>query len=411
MKNVAMIAFDCDPYKESESLVSFELAFNMSKQDYHITMITRPQFKEHIEKYLSNIEHPNLIFIYIDSIKYHSKYNNAKGFLKDYYISKYIDDFFKNVNYELHKINSLQPLDIIHKVTPNSYRKIIDLSDFSKALRIYGPCGGAQETPQSLLKSLTFKAKLIEFIHRLLNRHVLKSLNFKKAINSYDIVLCTNLETKATISPLLFRDKQCSIITDVGIEKVIGTKEIQLPRKVFTMLWIGRMIPRKGLSLLFDALALVNRPYRFVLVGDGPERKELEKKAKKKGLSSKIEFYGYVDHNKVKDFYEQADLFVFPSLRESSGNVLIESISYGVPVLAFYQGGAPYILGKSGLYIYTNGKTYLKITNEIANKITFLVSNPSAVDKLRLVCLEEAKKLQWINKCQEISSLYQEKKV
>jgi glycosyltransferase involved in cell wall biosynthesis len=292
----------------------------------NIVFRENPQKEGHLDGLINTIVPP--------SQKYSLRYSKAKGFLKSFTLSKYIDDFFVNVKKELHKIESIHSIDIIHKVTPNSYRKAIDLSEFNNATRVYGPCGGAQETPHFLFKSLSFSARFSEYAHRYINHKTLKSNCFRVAINSYDHVLCTNIETKEAIDPLLISHQDCTVLTDVGIDTLACFEECKPAPKVFTLLWIGRMIPRKGLSIFFDALKLVYCNYHVILVGDGPERKKLVRKVKKAGLSSKVTFIGRVDHCEVMNFYRLANLFVFPSLRESGGNVVLESISQGVPVMA-----------------------------------------------------------------------------
>jgi len=108
------------------------------------------------------------------------------------------------------------------------------------------------------------------------------------------------------------------------------------------LLAIGRLSKEKAHSDLVEALALLKADpglplMRLVLVGDGPERQNLEALAAARNVS--ITFAGQVSD--VRPFYQQADLFVLPSLSEGSPNVLIESMAAGNPIVATAVGGVP----------------------------------------------------------------------
>jgi glycosyltransferase involved in cell wall biosynthesis len=109
-----------------------------------------------------------------------------------------------------------------------------------------------------------------------------------------------------------------------------------------TILAIGRFSREKAHADLIQALALLQSdsqlpPLRLLLVGDGHERQNLETLAASKAVSTT--FAGHVTD--VRPFYQQADIFVLPSLSEGSPNVLIEAMAAGLPIVATAVGGVP----------------------------------------------------------------------
>lgn len=92
-----------------------------------------------------------------------------------------------------------------------------------------------------------------------------------------------------------------------------------------TILYVGRVSKEKGLE---DLCKLQDR-FNIQIVGDGPHRKELEKKYKK------VNFVGYKVGSELADYYYQADVFAFPSKTDTFGIVIIESMSCGTPVAAY----------------------------------------------------------------------------
>lgn len=115
----------------------------------------------------------------------------------------------------------------------------------------------------------------------------------------------------------------------------------------FTVLFVGRLVERKGVAHLVDALALLHSqpPARLVVIGEGPERSRLEARAHEHGIGDRIEFRGKVPDDALQRAYGEADVFVLPSVFDARGDteglgvVLLEAMDYGVPVIASRVGG------------------------------------------------------------------------
>ncbi|MBI4714559.1 MAG: glycosyltransferase family 1 protein [Nitrospirae bacterium] len=108
------------------------------------------------------------------------------------------------------------------------------------------------------------------------------------------------------------------------------------------LLFSGRLAPEKNLPFLLKAFRETERwrpPVRLILVGDGPERERLHRTA-----PAGTVFAGYRNDEDLADLYASADLFVFPSLTETFGNVVLEALASGLPVVAFRSGGVADLL-------------------------------------------------------------------
>ncbi|MGZ5434848.1 MAG: glycosyltransferase [Pyrinomonadaceae bacterium] len=129
--------------------------------------------------------------------------------------------------------------------------------------------------------------------------------------------------------------EKCALRTQFGIvedERVI--------------LAIGRLSREKGHADLFNSIASVrdSKPefkLKLMLVGDGPERPDLQALAKTLALDNVAVFAGHVSD--VTPFYAIADVFALPSHSEGSPNVLLEAMAAGLPVVATSVGGVPEI--------------------------------------------------------------------
>jgi glycosyltransferase involved in cell wall biosynthesis len=104
----------------------------------------------------------------------------------------------------------------------------------------------------------------------------------------------------------------------------------------------GRLAKEKKWDTLIKAAAEVIReiPHvRLVILGDGDERRDLEKLAKELGVAEKIELPGLVPFDDVPDYLAAADLFCFASVTETQGLVTMEAMAVGLPVVAINAGG------------------------------------------------------------------------
>jgi glycosyltransferase involved in cell wall biosynthesis len=108
------------------------------------------------------------------------------------------------------------------------------------------------------------------------------------------------------------------------------------------VLFVGRLIPRKGLSFLIEAAKQVVKEYTqtmFVIVGDGPLRNTLRASLEKMNLLSNFVFLGDVQESVLSLLYNCADVFVLPSIQEGQGIALLEAQATAKPVVAFDVGG------------------------------------------------------------------------
>ncbi|MBI3595922.1 MAG: glycosyltransferase [Nitrospirae bacterium] len=120
------------------------------------------------------------------------------------------------------------------------------------------------------------------------------------------------------------------------------------------LLCVSRLIDRKGLDYLFQAVAEINDPrIRLDIVGTGGSEQRLKAKIRELGLETQVRFCGYKTALEVAEHYHQADIFILPSLSESQGMVLLEAMSCGLPIIASHVGGIPEVVadGENGILI------------------------------------------------------------
>lgn len=123
-----------------------------------------------------------------------------------------------------------------------------------------------------------------------------------------------------------------------------------------TVLSAGRLVKKKGIDILlraFAAIAPENARLRLIIAGDGPEMSALQSLALSLGISDAVDFEGSVGRQALSDLMARAAVFCLPSRKEPFGIVLLEALSFGLPVVATAVGGVPEVLegGKLGYLV------------------------------------------------------------
>lgn len=171
-----------------------------------------------------------------------------------------------------------------------------------------------------------------------------------------------------------------------------------------TCLYVGALTPVKGVEYLIHAIPQVLKQLpdaRFLLIGDGSQRKLVEELILKYDVGKKVELLGYIPHNKLLPYYQQADLFVMPSLNEPQGIVALEAMACGLPVVASKVGGIPEMVqdGKNGILVPPAKP------ESLAEAIVNLFAHESLYQSYSKCALNTAYKFSWeqnINKYTEV---------
>ena len=105
----------------------------------------------------------------------------------------------------------------------------------------------------------------------------------------------------------------------------------------------GRLIPQKGIDLVIRALPIYRRqfgPCTLWVIGEGPERESLVQLSRRLGVEAMVTFLGAVDHQVLKGAFQACQAFVFPTLQDFVGRVVVEALSAGAPVVVSPMTGA-----------------------------------------------------------------------
>jgi len=141
-------------------------------------------------------------------------------------------------------------------------------------------------------------------------------------------------------------------------------QKLYLPLSEKIVVAVGRLSPEKGIDILLTAYAnqfSTDSGVRLLLVGDGPQRADLEAVARRLGIAERVTFAGFVSD--VASYYAAADLFVMSSHTEGFPMALLEAMAWGLPALATAVGGIPDIVqnGINGFLVQSGNEKQLAV--------------------------------------------------
>lgn len=200
------------------------------------------------------------------------------------------------------------------------------------------------------------------------------------------------------ISPRFSPEKDAKIA-----QKVLDKYQIKRPY----ILSVGRLNPRKNLITSIKAFSSAKNsssiPHQLVIVGRKDYRsQDITHFIRKNRLSEQIIFPGFIPDENLPYIYNQADLFVYPSLYEGVGLPVLEAMKSGVPVITSNNSSLSEITADAGITVPPLD------SEQIARAVINLLNNPELRSKYRHKGLERANKLNWEETASHTLAVYEE---
>ena len=329
--NYLISAYSVNPYKGSEDSIGWNWVLQYEKnykEGDRIILLTKKFNEKDTRRGLKefNIQHVELVIVDVpNALNWFREKHSA--FHHMYYI------LWQHWAWLWVKHSGIR-FDVIHHVTMNDYRIPSELYKAKGAKVIWGPMGGAQVTPRPL--KVYEKNQLVASFREFVNKSCSWNPFYKKALRSYYKIYCINNETQKQISRIVGKD--VPLMPELALRDEYKNLPIRKGKNdILKIVFVGRLIGKKGIAFLVDALSLMptDMDWELLIFGDGDDRALIEKQISDSGIRKNVKLMGNRPLNQIAEAYQQADVFVLPSLRETSGNVLLEAMAYAVPIVAF----------------------------------------------------------------------------
>ena len=205
---------------------------------------------------------------------------------------------------------------------------------------VWGPIGGGQKVPRALMPTLARRDRRQERSRTLLQDVWRATPARLRCARKASAILVCNRETRTVLSR--WEDKIVDFpVNGIGRESIVAAAP-PTRREGFRLLYVGRFDPIKGLPLAFEALRILRAvapSATLELVGEGPERPRLEALAVRLGIADGLIWTPWSPRSEIFAKMRQSDVFLFPSLRDGGGAVVVEAMASGLPVVCLDIGG------------------------------------------------------------------------
>jgi len=244
--------------------------------------------------------------------------------------------------------------------------------------------------------------KFPEHRGRKLSNYYLKRT--KIALEQAKTIIAVSNSTKKDLEQYFkLKNKKIVVIHEAATEnfkvcknkKLIEEKTNQyIPRDMKFLLSVATLEPRKNLSLIIKAFALLpnhlKKEYKIVFVGNpGWNNRSLPREVKNYNLESKVIFTGFAEESILPYIYNRASVFIYPSFYEGFGLPPLEAMASGTPVIASNRSSLPEVIGNAGILIDP------KKEEELAGAIKRVLLSERLAKKLCGRGLKQAKKFSW----------------
>jgi glycosyltransferase involved in cell wall biosynthesis len=335
---VLLSAYACEPGKGSEPGVGWAWANGLADR-VELHVLTRCSNRSAIEAALRREGSTGVTFHYFDL-------GRVALWLK---AKRLLPTFAYYVLWQLNAARRFQDLaesmDVVHHLTfcnllcPGAWR-------LREAAFVIGPVG-APLVPKVYLP-LFGRAKWAQMARGAVIRRFDKLPGLRSVLRGASAIVPANSETAELLRSRGF--ETCPVILDTGSPAIPPPSTKPPSDGPVRFVYAGRLERRKGIELSLRALAAARDSgarWRFLIVGSGPDEARLSRLTDDLGLRDRVEFLGHRTRDETLGILASCDVFLFTSLRDTSGGVNLEAMASGLPVVCLSHQGVRDITDES----------------------------------------------------------------
>lgn len=387
---ILISAFACAPNVGSEGGGGWRWALELAKQ-HEVFVLTDVSRQNLIEPFLNASTNPHIIYY-------------RPAFLKKLPLNSHTAQIIYSLwQYSLlpfaRRLHQEHHFDLAIHLTYGVFRHPSFLG-FLGIPFVFGPVGGGEDAPWRLKKSFPIKDKIAEFVRTLLNISAKYNPFLWLALSRARLILVRTDETARAL-PLPYQSKAI-------VHQEIGTPSHQRSTpiierqtgEIFRVLFAGRLLCLKGIHLALRAVVKAQSSganLQFTIIGSGPKGKWLKLIADQIGLdASVVRWIEHVPQEELFKLYEEAHCLLFPSLHDSGGNVVLEAMSFGLPVICLDLGGPKTLVNEQcATVINTSKQSEQEVINALTQALLELANNEPKRIAMSMAALKRAKAMAW----------------
>ena len=284
------------------------------------------------------------------------------------------------------------PFDVVHHLTWAGVRAPTFLGALGAPL-IIGPVGGGETSPRMLRDRFPLRGRVLESMRDLSNATIELNPMVRLGLRNAGVIFARTADTKNLLSPSLQAKTYVQMELGVTQAQIGAPRPIRkTPRK---LLYAGRLLYWKGVHIAIEAMSrlVAHMPdAHLTIVGNGPEETRLKSEIAQRKLEANITLVSWMPQEQFLRLYDTHDIFVFPSLHDSAGWVVLESLCRGLPVACLNLGGPKEIVTlASGIIVDTTGLDTSSVAAKLAEELRALLVDPDRLARLSAGAIARAR--------------------
>ncbi|ADB31827.1 glycosyl transferase group 1 [Kribbella flavida DSM 17836] len=369
---VLISAYACRPTGGSEPGAGWAWA-KAAARDHDVWLLTRGKFAPEIAEELAVRPVPGLTLVPLELPKWLLKLRRRHADVYWYYPL-----WQRLAGRTAERLHQQHGFDVVHHLTFAVDWMPAGVVRRSTAKVIWGPVGGSTAVPLPMAHWLGPRGLAGELVRRAWTG-VARRVVGRHLAQTADLVVAQNNDVAEQFAP---HARELVVQPNVAIRRFASASGPYEPYGgpgEKTALFVGRLIPWKGLLLAISALA---RPeaahWELRVIGDGPDWRRAERHAEQLGVRDRVEFVGQLPREEVLAALLRADALLAPSLREAAGWAVTEALASGCPVVCVDRGGPSVIVGPGeGVAVPWRGD----VVGELARGLASLTGRIHPVDR------------------------------
>jgi len=394
--NLLLITAGCGSSAVGEAWSSFQWVSRMARR-HNVTLLTYRN--SHSPSTASEL--PGTRVIEWHDLPLFERWTRFNAMLKPGYVGFYLRarKWLRNC------LQSGEKFDLVHQISPLALRYPSPAAGLGVPL-VIGPLGGSLENPEEFgteLRGGAWYTKL-RFMDKWRLRY---DPVLRHSYTSADCIVCVAPYVKTLLGDLPSHGVE--FMSETGVADLPPPRGSARPDAgKLKLLFVGRVIRSKGVRDAIRAIARLKDVDGLSLdvVGDGEDMAACRNEAQQLGVSERVIFHGRRPRSEVDVFYARADLFVFPSFREPSGNAVIEAMSHGLPMIVADRGGPGFVVDDTcGFRVPVVDPN--QFATALAANIRKLAEEPDLLEAMGLAAREKIRQqFLWDAKVDRMNAVY-----
>jgi glycosyltransferase involved in cell wall biosynthesis len=273
------------------------------------------------------------------------------------------------------QLHAATPFDLVHQTTFHTFRvpfRCVDLNIPS----VWGPIAGGESVPPGFYGILG-KSRWTERARAVFNRLCLYHPGVQRSFRKSSRIFVSN-RTSLEFFPSRFHAK-CRLVPPNAspdtVRQNLPERPVRAAEAPTRLLYVCNCVATRALPLVLEAMRRAGPSCFLKVVGGGPSLEDWKRLARTLGMEAQVQFLGPQPKETLPRFYQEADLLVFPALRDSGGSALLEAMAQGIPVLCFPWGGPAEMVNEETGFL-TGLQNPAQTIREIQSVITRLRQDP-----------------------------------